>query len=725
MFGILLMGADTTQHAQYWTGVVGQQVMQIPFVFQDLNFCITSRRHSSPLNSYANQLCCIKQYLSHCLLKSTPRSANATAIMSSFSQTYCGLFSFNEYRIHSSDMALFIEIIKGHILHHQVMKFNFKIRRASICGDHGLVFYSEGFRSDSYCGRRVPWTLIIPADKSYMHMAIKSYLDYEISIFYSSFQHNWIRRFIDVKLLQPQNSVFKFNRKNIDSVECYILADHNKLMYLNIFSTGPLNGSVIIKDGPGHLSNTILELSNTRVSVNVNATTSAYWAFVKMILPQKTYTVIKIRVKVDSILDKSPACFRQSNVYIPETSIYGRNIVCSNPIWATDYRLFLTFNVKNFVFHGANKLTHISSSSCEYGGLRVNFYANDKGFELCQDTKDVQIGSQSDVLYITLVWFQGYSRGHFVGNVEIARCRSFYLEIESPDLIYSHDIFIKMKTYPNCYYVVCPPVHIDIQQLCTIQLGPPSVGTTSFTILTQDTLEPCEINLINEYSKQQILYTINVVFTENWPFGLNNSTIKSHGRYSMQNKYHKYSFLHSATVELMLLCSQNLLLKQMAVLVGISECQKIDNKYFNFIANSIASLTDSCTQLMYTFTALKQDIYSEDNYNDFIYKNFEAISTGHEVLVEYTSCPTECRIFNYSVFVVTEDSNTIIEYTTQVGHTIYTGHYHRGFRVTIFIPENKCVFAQVCQMVLTFFRPQHTIGGKDYDIGLFKFYNER
>ena len=732
MFHVLVLVRSDNE---YLTGLVTHQVnMQMPFVFQDLGVCISNHPQTSLLKMYANQLACIKRHLFDCLLRSNnptseiERHSRAYSLMSQLTPRYCGAFSWNEFKIFSSHMKYFIKIIKGHILYHEVLKFNFTISLAISCDGHGLSFYYTEFRSDIYCGRRVPWTVIIPSDKSYIDLVITNYLDYELLIFYSSFQNNWIRSLVHVQHLHPQNIDFQFNREKINSVQCYILVEHSKLIYLNLMSTGPVKGSIIVNDGPGRLSNTILEHINTISPINVKATTTAYWAFVDIILPQKTDTLIKIRVQVDHIMDKVPSCFRRAGqymIYIPETSIYRTNVVCSSTIRIGKTPQFLGFNIHNFFFHGPNKLTGISSSQCQYGGLTVHFYAGDKVFEVCQDTNDLRIGSETHRLSITLVWFHGYSRGLFLGQIESDRCRSLYLERESPELIYKHDIITKMEATPHCYIVVCPPLHMDIQQFCTIQLGPPSVGTTSLKILTRDTLESCNIRLTNEHTEKLTPYTINASSTANWPFGLNNNTQRAHERYVMDNKFHNYEFLHFARIQLQMFCSQKYNRKQMAVLVKVSGCQKRYDRYIKFVANNIASLTESCMRVIYPFLAVKGEIYSRRkylNYHDFIYTGDGEITTGHDVTVEYTSCPVECRNFNYSVFVRTTDDNTIIEYTAQVDQTVFTGFYHKGFRATINIPENDCVFKQVCHMRLIFIRSAPAIGRMDYDLNIHQFY---
>ena len=57
------------------------------------------------------------------------------------------------------------------------------------------------------------------------------------------------------------------------------------------------------------------------------------------------------------------------------------------------------------------------------------------------------------------------------------------------------------------------------------------------------------------------------------------------------------------------------------------------------------------------------------------------VSTGQYIYVQYTVFPAECRNLNYSVFIRSKDNGMIIEYTAKIGYIVYTGHYHKVFRV--------------------------------------------
>ena len=719
----------------YLTGTLRQKVVQVPFLLGDIETCIYKERHSSPIQSYTNQFICIQTYLFHCLLRGNQISevySRTSSLKKSFSQ-YCGSIFVNDYKIRSSDTVLLVEIIKGHILYNKILKFNFRVSKALSCRDHGLLFYNDGFKSERYCGKRVPWTLIMPSDKSYIRLVIKSYLKYELSIFFSSFKIMWIKRFSYVKLLHLGSNDLKFTEKNINSAQCYILVGNINFIHLIVLSTGPLSGSVTVHDGPGRLSNTILQLDNTISPINDKASTTAYWAFVDVVLPQTTDTVVKIMAQTDSLLRMSASCSRQGFIDIPETSVYPENIVCSVPFDSHDDRIILALYVIKYVFDAPSKLTDTSKSSCQYGGLIVFLYSTDQGFELCEDINYLEIGSQSNILYISLVWFHGYSRGSFIGYIENVMCRSYYLEHIYPDTIYKPDIFVAVEAYPFCYQVVCPPKHSEVQHSCTLQLGPPSVGSVDLRVVIADTLEPCDrdLRLTDEYIEEATSHTINASFIEHWPFGIMNSSRKSYLRYNMESVNHTYEFLHFAAVKSTIICSNKMPRKQMALFVISSQCKKleINGKNMYSIANGIALLTDTCMKMVYVFLPTNKRInnrHNPEHYHDFIYKGHDhKLTTGHEVIIDYTACPAECRNFNYSVFVRSKDSTTIIEYTSAVGHGIFTGYYHRGFRVKLSVPDNACVFKQVCRMELTFVKPYYQIGTKHYGLGSLRFYKKR
>ena len=224
--------------------------------------------------------------------------------------------------------------------------------------------------------------------------------------------------------------------------------------------------------------------------------------------------------------------------------------------------------------------------------------------------------------------------------------------------------------------------------------------TTRLEITTRDTLQPCNVPF-----KGFTSYTINASFTENWPFVLMNSTATSYERYSTP-QIHTYDFLRFATTQLSLLCNNKLPGKQLAILIKISACRVMEDTFINVVANNIPTLSRSCPQIEYRFIATHINKYAtRDYYHDFIYGDDGYINTGHEVRVAYVSCPEQCKNYNYSVFVRGADSQTIVEYTAQVGDVVFTGYYHRGFRIfeVIYIHATNYWHKGVCPRHCAFF----------------------
>ena len=702
---------------EYITSVSRHHHMQLTFVLQDINGCVKHQHSSSLLHSYDNQLDCLKKHLFHCLLESNTVSERGA------SQSYCGALSLTAIQMVSSDSVMVIEVIAGHFVHLEVLKFNFRPSRYYSCSQHGLLAVYKGYTSDSFCGRRVPWTMIIPSDSSYLRLVIKRYMYYELSIFYSSSPKNWITHFMYVQMSSLSAGGMTIIGDSGKSMQYYVFAHHFQQVHLNVLSTGTVYGSVIVKDGPGRLSNTILDLKNTNLSNGIQATTSAYWAFVEVVIPYTTTTVFNIRLSLTSVSGSVRRCHGRHHIYFAETSSDRRNVICSNFIQTTSPKEFITLTVQSFSFHGPNTLTDKSSSRCQYGGITLEFHPAVKQLQFCEDLRDFDISSEYDVIKITLVWFYGYSRGQFVARAISSQCQTVYLERFPSHIVYKDDVSVRMGPRTNCYYVVCPPVHMDIQRFCTIQLGPPSLTATSLEITTLNTLEPCNVHLKQMHLNKLISYNLSAKSTENWPFGLINASSTPYKQHFITQNL-TFDFLNVAKIKSRLLCDQEDPSKQMAVLVRMSACEKIQEQYTKVVVNNIPTISDSCLKMLYMFTAVKtqtKKANNHNNYHNFIY----ALNghTGHNVFLDYESCPEDCRNFKYTVYVRNTGDNDITEYTAQVGHVIFTGYFHRGFRVKIILPEYDCI--KVCLMKLTIDIPFFPTNTKDYDLGSYLFFNDR
>ena len=714
VFSIFLFASSG---GDYITGVVRHHRMQLTFVLQDINGCVKHQHSSSLVHSYGNQLVCLKKHMFHCLLERSTISEKGA------NESYCGAISLKDIQMVSSDTVMFIGVIAGHVVHHEILKFNFSPSRYYLCRQHGLLVLFKGYKSDSYCGRRVPWTMTIPSDSSYLRLVIKRYMYYELSMFYSSSQKNWIKHFIYVQMSSLLGNGMTVTGDSGKSMQYYVIVYHLQQVRLNVLSTDPVYGSVIVRDGPGRLSNTIMDLKNTNSSSAMQATTSAYWAFIELLIPYTTNKEIKIRLSITTVASDVRRCLSHDQIYFVKTSSDHRNVICSNIFVTQSPTQFLRINVQSFSFHGPNTLTDKSSSRCHYGGVFIEFYSGDNGLQFCENLRDFDISSEYSSLQFTLVWFYRYSRGQFIARVTYSQCQTFYLERYPSHRVYKHDLFVRMGPLPNCYYVVCPPVHLNTQRFCSIQFGPPSLTAAILEITTLQTLEPCNVHLKQNHLNKFTSYNLSAMSTENWPFGLTNVTSAPYKQHFML-KNHTYDFLNVAKIKFRLLCDQDDPLKQMAVLIRTSACAKIQDQYTAVVVNNIPTVSDSCLKMLYMFTAVKTQIKKANNhknYHNFIYTMNG--HTGHSVTLDYKSCPEDCRNFKYTVYVRNTDDNDIMEYTTKVGQAIFTGYSHRGFRVKIIVPETDCI--KVCIMALAIDIPYLPVNTNDYDLGPYLFFNDR
>ena len=202
------------------TGVIKQPLIQKPFVIQDLDICIENSIKSSMLYTWKFVFRC-DNILSQCLLNNFPKSSNLTHHYIFKKPTYCGAFSINDRENGLTHARLYIGIINGHIIYAQVHAFIFHISKAILCSQHGIVFKYKHYKSEHYCGTRVPWTLVIPHDRTYLYLNIMGHTYFELSLFYSSFNVNWVDPSIHINTIY-KNYKMRLCHKEIRTA-CYII----------------------------------------------------------------------------------------------------------------------------------------------------------------------------------------------------------------------------------------------------------------------------------------------------------------------------------------------------------------------------------------------------------------------------------------------------------------------------------------------------------------------
>ena len=696
--------------AMYITGDIGQGVMQTPYIIHDITICMKTSQTVSLADKYNHQFACINRRLSGCLSR-----MGMTYLMSKHdyvyqlpSNIYCGAILNIEKEVNAFQHKLYIEVIHDHVIYMTVQRFNFRISRSISCAKHGLVVFYNGRGSGLFCGRRVPWTMIVPSSQAYLYLTITGNVTCELSIFYSSFRTNWIKRVIEQVYLQTSEMISTVIGNNSRSIQYFIMTKHHSHIDLHVTSSGPLNGHVIIQDGPGHLSNTILRLENTNTHSDALVQTSAYWAFVRLYAEHNMPSLINIQILFEHSLGKMTSCYK--NLIFSDTSTHGQNIFCLKHI--QNHLLYLGIFVKQLKFSGPDKFTAQSSAQCQYGGLSVQ--SPDKLIEFCGDVQQLRIQTRHHSIMISMIWFSGYSHGSFSGELIGSECRTFYMELYPANNVFLQDAKFYVNPSAGCQYIVCPSLQNNRLKTCTIQFGPPIMGTVELEVVSRDTIEPCDERFMNTVTKDAWTYQLHTTSTNNWPFGLKNNTVTRTNNVRLSSSHvdkYKYAFLQVGNVTATLLCDSSTPRKQMSILVKVSVCRISNLEIERQVANNIPALSQECVQIKYEFVALhKPDLNKEKNYHSFIYKGNGHITTGHMVSVDYESCPVVCRNYKYSVLVRTTDDKTILQHTSHVGDTTYTGYFHKGFRVVIILPDADCAEREPCNLALYINSPNQHIG---------------
>ena len=122
-------------------------------------------------------------------------------------------------------------------------------------------------------------------------------------------------------------------------------------------------------------------------------------------------------------------------------------------------------------------------------------------------------------------------------------CRTVYVETFPREMLFQPDVLVKANTSVACQYIVCPSLQSGKQDMCTIEVGPPSLGATDLKVILFDTIGECNARFWHR--SLYMLYKVESQTASNWPFGLVNDTKTSYAWFNLsQIREHKYFFLH-------------------------------------------------------------------------------------------------------------------------------------------------------------------------------------
>ena len=664
---------------------------------------------------------CVKYKLLHCIFKD-PIKYSRGLIRDAFQPlqngAYCGSISIRGKPILSLKEDILIQATQNHNIHMNFLQFRFFLGSYVSCHQHGVVLSSPKFESESYCGTRIPWSIITKGDTLVLHLTITKYKKYVLQVYYSSFHTNWISDISSVLNIYNDdflsfNITSPYSRVNIISYEYYIMSHPDTYIKIRVHSNTNSEGQLIIRDGPGSLSPIILESKDSH-TIDLQIETSAYWALIHVILFDVDIKYLPLQITTaGNIRDISSCANHKRDVIVAKSNIW-KNTVCIDSFHSMHQ--FNKIMVKTFVFAGPNMVTDLSDSVCQYGGLLVQFHGRMKEHSFCESLDDYDIYTGDKVINVILIWFVGYSHGNFTGLMQRSNCKSYRAE---PSMLLNEPLYQHFEYFLThaCKIFLAPPLVTENQPLFNIKLGPRAIGPAYIEIKPLHTLSPCEPEYADMEQNNANL-SIDTISLKNWPLHLEN-TVDNKTRPFLNNIFFKpFVYLESANISLPYICTPKSTRLQLAVIIKVSACIVKKGKGIKvFAANYIPILSGYCIKRPQLFrptgrtTGIKP--YANFIYTDRRLTKKGNVHPGNDIHVEYEKCPMECRNYKYSTFVKRGDEKTVFEYTTRVGHKTSTGRYHKGFRVSILTPDKLCPQHMHCVLKIYSHKLTHKDSGRN------------
>ena len=660
-----------TGNSQYYTGSLGEQVQLKSLFFDDLSICVIKTPGVSVLQTYDSLYFCAKNLFFNCLLRKNTNYSTKRWLRG----RYCGSIWMHEKGRTPSTKKIVVQLNDDYYIHFSILHFNFPVSRYESCSHNNMVLLSSRFKSEAYCGFRVPWTLVIKESRVFLHLSLSSLKPYGVELFYTGVHLNWISNIHQVNTLlmlsnfvstiDVMRSSYMTHTSILQHTYC-LMANPSRHFEIHIAYVYLSHSKVILHDGPGRLSNIIFDSKDGTHLQDAMITSTGNSIFLR--IQQFHFSYFRFHI-ISSNLYRFPICKTSlMNGIFTITSSKLFSLACIHQL--IGYKII---NIKSFEFYGPNMLIDSPKSVCQYGGLLV-YFSKGNWESLCDNVLNFAIYSTHKTIFLIFVSFSGYSHGHLKAGIFSTRCPTTYIELLSPRSLF------QMNLTKGCAHLICPP-SINGLPKCVVKLGPPQLGPAEIRIRQKKTLSSCSPRYNDITSNEKMTTIMKSVIVDNWPFDLK-STIP----WTNFTGKATYDYLYSTYLKIPRFCNNSRL--QLTVFVKISTCYLAEIGEFLYNAvNDIQVLTDECFNTEFVF---KSDIYNKkrnDKKHDFYYKDSGDVNTGNIIVVNYKTCPMECRHYKYSTFVRQIDGRTVVEYTANVGTRTYTGDFHRGFRVSMLIPN--------------------------------------
>ena len=252
--------------------------------------------------------------------------------------------------------------------------------------------------------------MMVRDTKAFILLRLEKYRSYKLAMFYSSYKPEWFARQSTIyRINKTSSSFWNLSLSNLNY-------ENTKLASFSVHLTD-INTTVVIHDGPGHLSLHLEEFEQNTPDGKYNVKTATFSAFIQI----RMLIANNINLKIGSFTEptRPQSCVKWIR-YIKLSSNDKKNRVCLAEFNAQKRIIpgygqlyFWTIHIQTFIFTGPQILVDEENHNCQYGGIYIdNLNGDDKMMiPLCDSRDDFDLYSKLHKMKVLIVFFAGYSAG--------------------------------------------------------------------------------------------------------------------------------------------------------------------------------------------------------------------------------------------------------------------------------------------------------------------------
>ena len=672
---------------------------------EDVSLCIRKSRVLSLNDIYKNVLDCYRSSISNCLPRSFKPLDDKT--FTQFDKpVYCGaIITGSISQITTQERTLHIQVMQGFIINANFHFFDFQWHPSFY--EHGLSF-SEPARKDPpfYSGIRLPWRVFVPDNKATIFISTWPYMKYFVSLSYIRYKFNWLidTCFVDHKFKGFKTRVVHFNTLSaflkassynvkVASIKYHLIGKALSNLRINFFSERKSNTRITLHDGPGKMSQPILNL-DCMITCNNGITASTFIAYIiiENIL-HKNEGHVEVRFHQSGYNYRD--CTVRNHV-IEEVSNSQTNTICS--VRYGVYYDTLKLHLDYFQFWGPNAVVpNFNVESCQYGGYFFNLR---KRISLCETLyrQPLYAGNHTSMVGL-LVWFKGYSGGVFRGRFVETDCATHYIGLTSDNV----ETTVIDDSIP-CQTYICSPTSSREGRKCNFKLRGQSgrpIGNAVIVIQLYRSLYVCYPSSDNTGS---LTYNMTTWSNPKWPLG---ETLKDKSTHELtldSVNHHTYRYLIRSSFSMPIVCNSSVYQIAVKQMTGMCRFLPAINKHSGAGRYGLNMMSTACYGVLYSITSrdLPQVYFVEDSTTNYPATIIDTYYSG--------SCPVKCRNFTYVVYILNNIENTVVEREANVDQAVFTGFQFHGLRVDIKGPKKPCSWSINCQIDVAFIKEEKEVG---------------